>query len=182
MNNFNIEMVAAGGALVISAGSFFYLSNKIEEISTKLEAVTKNSMIQIGKLAQHDDDIKISTSKIKDIEHISKELSELNKFVKDLSDKLEGDFEKVSDIFSKHDAQIESLSSKIDVICDSLDIKFGKEKEKHVNKRKKRIGKRIAQEIDIKKEPQKEIDMKKENIVESNDVNILSEMENILGL
>ena len=171
-----IPLVAAGGALVVSAGSFAYLSSKLDEISTKLEAVTKNSLIQLGKLSQHDDEIKVSNSKIKDIEILSKELNALNIFVKDLSNSIKDDFEKVDDYFSRQDKKIKSLSSKVDIICKSLNIKFEQEveKEKHVDRRKKKI-KKITPDIIIK-------ESQKEEKLEPNEVNILNEMENILNL
>ena len=119
-----IETIAAGGALIISAGSFWYLNNKLEEGVIKLDVIQKNFMTQIAKMSQHDDDIRIIGSKIKDFEELLQDLNKLKKDFSKLTEELSDEFSKIKKDITKQDKKIKQLNDKLDSICSNLGIDY----------------------------------------------------------
>lgn len=172
-----ITPVAAVGALVISTSGSFYFYTKIEEIQVKFDLIQKNFMIQISKMSQHDDDIKIVSSKYKELENILNQMNELNNNVRTLGDEVSDEFQKMDKIIAKQSKDIEDLYNKVDFISGNIGIQLPNTPEKKPTLKKKSFLKHG----NINKERRS----KKENIPETTDTkedeNIFEEMNGILN-
>lgn len=172
-----IETIAAGGALIISAGSFWYLNSKLDEGTTKLDIIQKQFITQIAKMSQHDDDIKIIGGKIKDFEQIVKELEALKTDFGTMAEELSDEFQKVKKDLNKHDRSIQQINDKLDLISKQLGIQHNEVVVKDKNiKSKRKLKPKIEPSINWKRELNKEIS-KEENTEE----NVFNEMNAILN-
>lgn len=117
-------MIAAGGALIISAGGFWYLNGKLDEGVNKINSLEQRFLIQIAKMSQQDDKINVTGSKIKEFEEIVTDLGNVKNDFASLSDELNVEFEKIRQEMTKQDKKIKQLTDKVGSICKSLDIEY----------------------------------------------------------
>ncbi len=105
MDLIKVETIASGAALVISAGGFWWTSTKMEEINIKLEILQKSFITQVGKMSQHDDDIKIINSNINNFKTMIEELDTIKNNLGTLASE-------ISDIKSKAKPQLRKYKPK----------------------------------------------------------------------
>ena len=175
-----VETIAAGGALIISAGSFWYLNSKLEEGVIKLDVIQKNFLTQIAKMSQHDDDIKIMGSKIKDFEELLQDINKLKTDFSGMSEELSDEFNKIKTDITKQDKKIKQLNDKIDMICQNLGIDhkiIDNKGSLNVQKSKQKISlkNKTNKNYEIPNKKVKDISTKEENL------GIFSEMDAILN-
>ena len=184
MDQVRIETIAAGGALIISAGSFWYLNSKLDEGLNRLDVMQKHFMIQIAKMSQHDDDIKIVGSKIKDFEKIIEDMNKLREDLSTMANEVSDEFQKMKKDISKQEKNMENLNSKLDKIFEHLGIqqeitptKVSILKKKKGLSIKPKVGK--TEVIQNRKNIKDQKDQKDQK--EQSEENVFNEMNNILS-
>lgn len=175
-----IETIAAGGALIISAGSFWYLNNKLEEGVIKLDIIQKNFMTQIAKMSQHDDDIKIMGSKIKDFENLFGDLNKLKEDFNGMAGELSEEFTKIKRDIKKQDTYIQQINDKLDVVSKHLGIKYEDTQIREAKESKKKNSRNIFKNKPLKNN---ELDRKSNlsNVLQNQNLLNEPEEENIFN-
>jgi hypothetical protein len=116
------EFLAAGGALIISAGSFIYLNSKIDTIDTSVKQFGERFVTMIAKLDEHDGSIKVSKSKLSDIESLQKGLILIQNNASELRDSVSEELKLIEKTFKVQDKRIKLLEAKLEQISQSLGV------------------------------------------------------------
>ena len=172
-----VTPIAAIGALLISIGGDVYFYSRIEEINVKLDLIQKNFVTQISKMSQHDDDIKIVSSKYKDMEINLAQFVDLKNNVLTLGDEVSEELQRLNKKITEQSKNIEDIYKKLEIVSESIGIKLHNTPgEKPILKKKSYIKKGGIKnkEKRQKKEILAEIDTKDEE-------NIFEEMNSILS-
>lgn len=171
-----VEMITAGGALLFSAGSFWYFNNKIEESMTKLDVLSRNFTTNIGKVSQHDDEIKILRSNSSDITQTIKDLKES---FASLSTEIEQEFRNRDETISKLDKKMQLIQNKLGTVLDSMGMDshslYQSDRITPTKKSKKLNKKTAVEQKPVEEVPELKVD---ENSAEY----LLSQMEGIINV
>lgn len=188
-----VEVIAAGGALIISTGSFWYLNGKLTENTEQLSLLTTKFSHIIAKIHQQEEDIKINKAKSIDIDQlrsIQSELDTINSNFTELSEEISTELQSIAEKVQKQERKMSLLDKKVNALCDQLGIDNVTEsdtiEEIESNKKPKKKKKSLV----IKPSPikQKEVPKKIElpnrkpklDITDYNEEDVLKEMEMII--
>jgi len=107
------EVLISGGALVISIGSFVYLNTKIETLDASLKQTSDRFLTVLAKLSEHEGNIKVSSSKISEIEALHKSIINIQNNISELRESLSTELKSIGKEFKNHDKRIKSIESKL---------------------------------------------------------------------
>jgi len=127
-----VESIAAGGALIISAGSFWYLNNKLSENDDKLKILVERFSQMVAKIHQNDEDIKLAKTKYVDMDSLNKIKNDLNMISNNfssLTNEINDTFKDVQNELKNQEKHVQFLDKKLNYLYSHLGIEQEEESE-----------------------------------------------------
>ena len=109
------ELFLAGGALVFSGGTLYYLGSKITNLEETILQIKTHSSTMVSKISNHDDSIKIFTSKATGIEE---QINDIKQNVEEIVTELRsiGNYIRDDRLYKKE------LEKRMNTICSTLGL------------------------------------------------------------
>jgi len=116
------EVIVAGGAIIISAGSFIYLNSKLEGVENSVKQFSERFITMIAKLDEHDGNIKILRGRVPELESVQKSLINIQNNLNDLNASISEDIQSLEKIFKTQDRRIKILEAQLEAVTQNLGI------------------------------------------------------------
>lgn len=123
------EMLLSGSAILLVGGSTWYLNSRINTFEETLHQLTDRFATMVSRIHQHDDDVKITKSKLTDIESFSNHLKRIQDEFKELKESLNDEFRNIEDLMNKQNKKVLKVNQRVDLLYQHLGVNVQPEPE-----------------------------------------------------
>lgn len=120
--NQGVQLAVLGTTVAVLGGGAWYLNSKIDDVDDTLHQLTDRFAIILSKLHQHDDDIKISKSKLTEVQSFGEQLKQFQEDFIIMKDSLSMDINNIEKNIRKQNKQFSLINERIDSLYQNLGI------------------------------------------------------------